>query len=351
MPDPLIDPRDLGYAEVIRAALTRRARLVGRNSGSGPVRHIRGTRRATTPIPEPQVAAERPAPTGMPWQLSSAMTNLLNTFSRLGGQFQAHNPILPSVGDVELFTDTITIEAVPPELPSINVWGTASPSLATIGPWTYRVTGTGIHGGQYTIAPFTGTVAYGNGTTMFTTAAAITMSTAITAASIYRVDYDYGHGGLVDTIDGVPAAHAVANERRRAADERYRAEQQACEIVRVAARDRAQTLLRSLLSVEQIAELDRNNSITVIGSEGNRFRLRATHADGNITWLDDADMVLGQLCAHPRQHDLNGGYLPIADIIAGQVLALRHNERGLIAIANQFDGGRPRYPALAAGGI
>ena len=143
------------------------------------------------------------------------------------------------------------------------------------------------------------------------------------------------------------AREAERAERYRVALERERREEAARRVAAQAADERATVLLRSLLTPAQIAEMDAEQTITVRGSEGHTFRLTVTHYDGNVRWYDEHGVEQGQMCAHPRAWD-GEGTLPRPDIIAGQILALRTDERAFVAIANLFGGDKPSYPEEAA---
>lgn len=132
-------------------------------------------------------------------------------------------------------------------------------------------------------------------------------------------------------------------ERHRELLERERAEEAVRRAEMRAAEQRATALLRSLLTPDQLAEMDDRETITVRGSEGTLFRLTVTHYDGNVRWLDEHGVERGRMCAHPVAWD-GEGTLPRPDIIAGQVLALRTDERAFVRIANRFDGAMPTYP-------
>jgi len=138
----------------------------------------------------------------------------------------------------------------------------------------------------------------------------------------------------------------VERERQLAEYARREAEVQA---EREAAYARARDLLYRLLTAEQRAEHADRGTITVRGSEGNVFRLETSHYAGNVSWVDEhGGDVLGTMCAHPRNCDLDGHGMPSDDIFAGQVLALQTDERGFVSVANHCGGRLPEYPLVEA---
>lgn len=148
-------------------------------------------------------------------------------------------------------------------------------------------------------------------------------------------------------------AERAEQEARRATRERqieeFRRDREERERVRVAAEERARELLRSLLSPEQLEALDTRNEIPVTGSCGTRFVLNPNHTDGNVAWSrgEGPDRESGQICCHPRQSDADHQYIPLDDVIAGQVLALQCDEETFVRTANLYEGDRPTYPYQA----
>ena len=105
--------------------------------------------------------------------------------------------------------------------------------------------------------------------------------------------------------------------------------------------DRAEELLLSLLTTEQRDAYRRDNMFLVIGSHGTVYRIR-TGVAGNIEWLTPDGHLGGRLCAHPTMDD---DWLPTADVMISQVLALTTDERAFLQLANVHAG---RLPQLAA---
>lgn len=107
--------------------------------------------------------------------------------------------------------------------------------------------------------------------------------------------------------------------------------------------DKAEALLRRLLTDEQVAQWAGSGSVDVTGSEGTKFRV-FRYSSGNVAVLDENGRDGGRLCAAPRQtvHRSDGrtmGYLPPADVVAGQILMLRTDEMAFWEIANTYISG------------
>ena len=96
---------------------------------------------------------------------------------------------------------------------------------------------------------------------------------------------------------------------------------------------RGLNLLRGWLSQEQRAQYDAHGYFEVTGCHtGKRYRIR--HGNGaNIIELDDAAMPITGWCFVPR------GPLVAGDVMLAQKIALETDERGTLAVANNF---RPR---------
>jgi hypothetical protein len=164
-----------------------------------------------------------------------------------------------------------------------------------------------------------------------------------------------GSGQVPRDIDEETAEERAERERRQAErEQRRRAEREYAER-RAQANQRARALLEHILSPAQLDELNTRNTVTLVGSEGNRFRLECNHAEGNVQWLgDDPDYTAGQppdypvrgrMCAHPiRCPEPGQDPLPQLDVIIGQVLALRTDERAFVGHANPYGGEQPSYP-------
>ena len=93
---------------------------------------------------------------------------------------------------------------------------------------------------------------------------------------------------------------------------------------------RGLNLLREWLSQEQLAQYDAHRYFEVTGCHtGKRYRIR--HGNGaNIIELDDAAMPVTGWCFVPR------GPLVAGDVMLAQKIALETDERGALAVANNF---------------
>lgn len=110
---------------------------------------------------------------------------------------------------------------------------------------------------------------------------------------------------------------------------------------RVVAESRGSDLLLSLLPEDQREAYRLSGEFELIGSHGGRYRIRRGTA-GNIDWLNDAGDVAGCLCAHPTMRD---GWLPTADVMLAQMLALTADEAEFVRLANVHRGQRPTHLA------
>lgn len=93
---------------------------------------------------------------------------------------------------------------------------------------------------------------------------------------------------------------------------------------------RGRKLLREWLSPEQLAQYDAHNYFEVTGCHtGKRYRIR--HGNGaNIIELDDAALPRTGWCFVPRDPLVAG------DVMLAQKIALETDERGALAVANNF---------------
>ena len=93
---------------------------------------------------------------------------------------------------------------------------------------------------------------------------------------------------------------------------------------------RGRQLLREWLSPEQLAQYDTHNYFEVTGCHtGKRYRIR--HGNGaNIIELDDAALPRTGWCFVPRDPLVAG------DVMLAQKIALETDERGALAVANNF---------------
>lgn len=174
------------------------------------------------------------------------------------------------------------------------------------------------------------------GTTTFT----INTSTTTTSSGSWTVNYDNGYPlGYIANNEPVrytwsdepePTQEEQEERDRRARERRERVQREGQE--REAAETRAETFLLSFLSEEQRASYRDNQRFEVVGSVGGRYRIRQGMV-GNIDWLDENGQFGGSLCCHP-----SGGYLPRADIMLAQMLALTTDEVGFVRLANRYSG-------------
>lgn len=149
------------------------------------------------------------------------------------------------------------------------------------------------------------------------------------------------------TYRPLPPLTAEEVAERDRAVQRAEAAQRRREQAQRAAAGRARELLWSLLDPAQRAEFDTRERITLVGSEGHTFQVDTGYTEGNIHWIDPVTGIeLGQMCVHPVRH-VDNGTLPLFDVIAGQVLALRTDERAAMALANRYAGALPHYPPMA----
>jgi hypothetical protein len=93
---------------------------------------------------------------------------------------------------------------------------------------------------------------------------------------------------------------------------------------------RGRKLLREWLSPEQLAQYDAHNYFEVTGCHtGKRYRIR--HGMGaNVFELDDAGRPRAGWCFVPKD------YLVAGDVMLAQKIALETDERGTLAVANNF---------------
>jgi hypothetical protein len=124
-----------------------------------------------------------------------------------------------------------------------------------------------------------------------------------------------------------PEQRAAAAQWQREQDAR-RAQERAD---RAAAEGRAESLLLSLLTPRQRREYAASQTIPVRGSDKRRYRLEHGRVS-NVIELDRVGNEIASWCAAPA------GNLPIADVLAAQLLWLRHDAPGFRAVANRMEG-------------
>jgi hypothetical protein len=90
--------------------------------------------------------------------------------------------------------------------------------------------------------------------------------------------------------------------------------------------------LREWLSQEQLAQYDAHRYFEVIGCHtGKRYRILHGNGNGaNIIELDDAALPRTGWCFVPRDPLVAG------DVMLAQKIALETDERGALAVANNF---------------
>lgn len=123
-------------------------------------------------------------------------------------------------------------------------------------------------------------------------------------------------------------------ERQRLFNEIVEHDQAALQ-VRERARDRATETLLGLLNPDERAAYEQDGHLVVAGSAGGRYRIDPGYQQ-NVYELDEHGnrRAGGRLCAHPVMHD-DVGALPREDAMVAQLLMLRYNEPGFLAIANR----------------
>ena len=89
-------------------------------------------------------------------------------------------------------------------------------------------------------------------------------------------------------------------------------------------------LLKEWLSEEQLAQYERHKYFDVTGCHsGKRYRIR--HGTGtNVYELDGAGRPRAGWCFVPKD------YLVVGDVMLAQKIALETDERGALAVANNF---------------
>lgn len=157
------------------------------------------------------------------------------------------------------------------------------------------------------------------------------------------------------TDEGVPREQVVAVPGRTP-DEwaeiqaRQDAAQAERDKVNAAARAQGARLLDMILDGDQRQDLKALRYFDVIGSSGQRWRIR-WGTSGNVLALDERGEIIMAICAHPAMWDEAGGYLPTEDVLAAQALHLIHDDVAFLHRANVHRGSRHHVelaPALRA---
>ena len=103
------------------------------------------------------------------------------------------------------------------------------------------------------------------------------------------------------------------------------------------ASERAEQLLKTILTEDQWVSWERDKNFELITQSGRRYRIRRG-VSHNVQLVED-DFETESLCAHPAISvwSEDGGLLgkiPAEDVVVAQVLALRTDEEGFRRVAN-----------------
>lgn len=105
---------------------------------------------------------------------------------------------------------------------------------------------------------------------------------------------------------------------------------------------RARALLNFFLTPEQRKSMETNGYVDLVGSEGTHYQVQTGWYEDNVRWIDGKGIGQGGFCCHPRRtSEMSGGSLPREDLILGQILALRTNEKHFLKVAVKTWGSRP----------
>lgn len=113
---------------------------------------------------------------------------------------------------------------------------------------------------------------------------------------------------------------------RQETETRLRRESEILE--REEAKQKAETLLLSMLDPEQTKELQEKNSFVLVSELANRYRIRRGRSM-NVDQLDTEGKKIATLCAHPREA------VPDADTMVAQMLMLTNHEQDFLRVANR----------------
>lgn len=187
------------------------------------------------------------------------------------------------------------------------------------------------------VVPGTGLFWWANSTTAdwanSTTAGSLVMNMNIATTTTGPIYYNWDHAVRDGANRWVPAPApppASVARARREADLRA-AERVA---LRESARDRARATLLSLLTAEQRSQFERGLGFEVVGSGGGRYRIDRGYQQ-NIVDLGARPGELHVLCTHPNMR-VEGGNLPTEDAMIAQLLMIRFDEPGFLAVANRW---------------
>jgi hypothetical protein len=124
---------------------------------------------------------------------------------------------------------------------------------------------------------------------------------------------------VLDVTPYVPTPEERAEQKRR--------DEVAAEAKRIA-NEKAEALLKEILTPEERDEWTKQRTITVQAASGVKYKLLpATH--GNVRVLGRDGLPDATLCVFTT------GNVPLADHLVTQVLMLRHDEKELLAKANR----------------
>lgn len=137
-------------------------------------------------------------------------------------------------------------------------------------------------------------------------------------------------------------------QRRREAESRRRL---ALQPIIDNAENRAQELLRMILTPEQLVQYEASGDVTVRGSDGGLFVVQTQYygrsVHGNIYETDEHGCQLARVCVAPRMTGEIEGLrysLPITDGHIGQILSIQHDEAGFRTAGNWSDWRRCQHP-------
>lgn len=125
---------------------------------------------------------------------------------------------------------------------------------------------------------------------------------------------------------------AERRERRRVQAAEEQAEFERRRALRDECKRVANTLLLSLLDLEQTIEYGLHDRFQFVGSEGTRWELTAYGCEGNIRKLDSDGNYLKGYCCHPE----GAHSLPQADVLIAQYLGLVTDEKGFLDLAHDY---------------
>lgn len=133
------------------------------------------------------------------------------------------------------------------------------------------------------------------------------------------------------------AERLAREERLVAREERLEAQRERTRLVnekREAVKKRALDLLHSILSEKQKRTLEKKGFFEIIGQSGKRYQIKDTGSMGNVIAVDFHGKNKKQrICAHPKLYNGKGS-IPQGDVMLGQMMALQHDEKQFLKVAN-----------------